>query len=76
VIAKNANHAKKIVENLLGFARMTEGLEETVDINQSVNIVINIVKNTLLTKKIELVMQIPENLPRIRGDSREFQQVV
>jgi PAS domain S-box-containing protein len=76
VIAKNANHAKKIVENLLGFARMTEGLEETVDINQSVNIVINIVKNTLLTKKIELVMQIPENLPRVRGDSREFQQVV
>jgi PAS domain S-box-containing protein len=76
MIEKNANHAKIIVENLLGFARMTEGLEETVDISQSVNIVINIVKNTLLTKKIELVKQIPENLPRVRGDTREFQQVV
>jgi len=76
MIEKNANHAKKIVENLLGFARMTEGFEETVDISQSVNIVINIVKNTLLTKKIELVTQIPEKLPRVRGDSREFQQVV
>jgi signal transduction histidine kinase len=76
MIEKNANHAKKIVENLLGFARMTEGLEETVDISQSVNIVMNIVKNTLLTKKIELITQIPENLPRVRGDSREFQQVV
>ena len=76
MIEKNANHAKIIVENLLGFARMTEGLEETVDISQSVNIVINIVKNTLLTKKIDLVKQIPENLPRVRGDTREFQQVV
>ena len=76
MIEKNANHAKKIVENLLGFARMTEGLEETVDISQSVNIVINIVKNTLLTKKIDLVTQVPENLPRLRGDSREFQQVI
>ena len=76
MIEKNANHAKKIVENLLGFARMTEALEETVDISQSVNIVINIVENTLLTKKIELVTQIPENLPRVRGDSREFQQVI
>jgi PAS domain S-box-containing protein len=76
MIEKNANHAKKIVENLLGFARMTEGLEETVDISQSVNIVINIVKNTLLTKKIDLVEQIPENLPRVRGDTREFQQVI
>jgi PAS domain S-box-containing protein len=76
MIEKNANHAKKIVENLLGFARMTEGFEETVDISQSVNIVTNIVKNTLLTKKIELMKQIPENLPRVLGDSREFQQVV
>ncbi len=76
MIEKNANHAMKIVENLLGFARMTEGLEETVDIDQSVNIVTNIVKNTLLTKKIDLVTQIPENLPRVRGDTREFQQVV
>jgi PAS domain S-box-containing protein len=76
MIEKNANHAKIIVENLLGFARMTEGLEETVDISQSVNIVINIVKNTLLTKKIDLVKQIPENLSRVRGDTREFQQVV
>ncbi|MCK5485563.1 MAG: PAS domain S-box protein [Desulfobacterales bacterium] len=76
MIEKNANHAKKIVENLLGFARMTEGFEETVDISQSVNIVINIVKNTLLTKKIDLMKQIPENLPRVHGDGREFQQVV
>jgi two-component system, NtrC family, sensor kinase len=76
MIEENGNHAKAIVENMLGFARITEGLEETVDINQSVDIVIKIVKNTLLTKKIELYTLIPKNLPRVRGDTREFQQVV
>lgn len=76
IIEHNSNHAKKIVENLLGFARITEGLEDTVDINQSIDTVINIVKNTLMTKKIELVLKVPEGIPRVRGDTREFQQVI
>jgi PAS domain S-box-containing protein len=76
IIEQHASHAKKIVENLLGFARITEGLEDTVDINYCVGTVVNIVKNTLMTKKINIVLKLPENLPRIRGDSREFQQVI
>ena len=76
IIEENGNHAKKVVENLLGFARITEGLEDTVDINHSIDTVINIVKNTLMTKKIDLVVQVEENLPRVQGDTREFQQVI
>jgi len=29
-----------------------------------------------MTRKIELEVRIPENLPRVRGDTREFQQVI
>ncbi len=76
IIEQHASHAKKIVENLLGFARITEGLEDTVDVNYCVDTVVNIVKNTLMTKKINIVLKLPENLPKIRGDSREFQQVI
>ncbi|MBI5117784.1 PAS domain-containing protein [Candidatus Poribacteria bacterium] len=76
VIEYNANSAKKIVEKMLGFARITEGLEDTVDIYHSVDTVTNIVKNTLMTKKIDLVMDVPEKLSRVRGDPREFQQVI
>jgi len=71
-----ANHAKKVVENLLGFARVTEGMEDTVDIKYAIEQVMNIVTNTLMTKKIELVSDLPDGLPRVRGDSREFQQVI
>jgi PAS domain S-box-containing protein len=76
IIEQHASHAKKIVENLLGFARITEGLEDTVDINYCVNTVVTIVKNTLMTKKINIILKLPENMPRVRGDSREFQQVI
>jgi two-component system NtrC family sensor kinase len=75
-IEENANNARKIVQNLLGFARITEGLEETVDIKHSLETVTTIVSNTLMTKKVELVTDIAPGLPTIRGDAREFQQVV
>ena len=76
LIEGNANHAKKIVENLLGFARVTEGLEDHVDINRALTTVNNIVQNTLMTKKVEFVTDIDANLPPVVGDAREFQQVV
>ena len=76
LIEANANHAKRIVENLLGFARVTEGLEDHVDISSALKTVINIVQNTLMTKKVEFVSDIEEDLPPVVGDAREFQQVV
>jgi PAS domain S-box-containing protein len=75
-IAESGKSARKIVENLLGFARVTEGLEDTVDVPHCIRVVAGIVKNTLMTAKVELVNQVPEWLPRVCGDSREYQQVV
>lgn len=75
-IESNVNHAKKIVENLLGFARITEGLEDNTDPKACIETVSTIVKNTLFTSKIELKLNLQDNLPNIRGDSREFQQVI
>ena len=75
-IEENANNAKKIVENLLGFARITEGTAEIFDVIDSIDTVTTIVKNTLITSKVELKTEIPERLPHIQGDAREFQQVI
>ncbi len=76
MVETNANLAKKVVENLLGFARITEGLEDTVDAKSSIETVLQIVNNTLMTKKVQFSAEIPETLPRVRGDAREFQQVI
>ena len=75
VIEESGKSARKIVENLLGFARVTEGLEDTVDVHHCIRTVAGIIKNTLMTAKVELVNEVPEGLPRVCGDSREYQQV-
>jgi two-component system NtrC family sensor kinase len=76
MIEDNANAAKKTVENLLGFARVSEGFEETADVGSALQQVVNITKNTLLTHKVDLVTDIEPDLPCVNGDSREFQQVI
>jgi signal transduction histidine kinase len=75
-IEQSANYAKTVVQNLLGFARVTEGLEDSVDVRQSLDTVISIVKNTLMTAKIQLVMDVDRPLPRVSCDPREFQQII
>jgi two-component system NtrC family sensor kinase len=76
VIAESGKNARKIVEKLLGFARVSEGLEDTVDVPRCVQTVTDIVRNTLMTAKVRLVNEVPEGLPRVCGDPREYQQVV
>ncbi|MBN2327427.1 MAG: PAS domain S-box protein [Candidatus Omnitrophica bacterium] len=76
IIEDSANHAKKVVENMLGFARISEGLDDSVDVPHSIDALLKVIQNTLMTRKIELVCSIPPFLPRVRGDPREFQQVL
>ncbi len=76
IIEDNVEHAKKTVEDLLGFARVSEGDQQPVDVNESLQTVINIVYHTLPSEKIDLVTEITPDLPRVSWDAREFQQVV
>jgi signal transduction histidine kinase len=76
MIQQSAKHAEGVVQSLLGFARVTEGLEDSVNLRESMETVGRIVSNTLMTKKIRLITDIPDDLPRVRGDAREYQQVL
>ncbi len=75
-IETNANNAKQIVENMLTFARVTEGMEDTVDVHESVQAVLRILSKVLGKRDVEVVSDLPAPLPKVRGDRREFQQVI
>ncbi|MCK5503326.1 MAG: cache domain-containing protein, partial [Tritonibacter mobilis] len=75
IIEENCLNCKRIVENLMSFARVTEGIEEVVDLNTAVDAVVRIVQSTLRTTGIELRERVQEGLPGVRGDTREIQQV-
>ncbi len=74
-IEKQGTNAKRVVENLLTFARVTEHIEENVDINKNLEEVLKVVGNTLAVNRITLNRNLSESLPLVKGDSRELQQV-
>jgi two-component system, NtrC family, sensor kinase len=76
-IAREADRCKRLVSDLLLFARK-ESVEqrEDVDINGAVDAASTIVKAHTRGKTIEIVMDEGRNLPRIRANANQVQQVV
>ena len=75
VIEDEGLRCKKIVENLLTFARAPERTETKTDVNFILEKTLAVVKNTLLTKKIRLEANLAPDLPLAKGDPQELQQV-
>ncbi|MFZ5447921.1 MAG: ATP-binding protein [Thermodesulfobacteriota bacterium] len=75
VIEDEGLRCKKIVENLLTFARKPETSETTAEVTGILDKTLAVVKNTLLTKKIRLETSLAPALPRVKGDPQELQQV-
>jgi len=75
-IERQVLNAKRIVEKLMTYARQRAEYGEFTDINQDISNILLLVQNTLLTGKIDLELQLAADLPRVRGDSGELQQVV
>jgi PAS domain S-box-containing protein len=70
------NKAKKVVENLLTFARRKEHSEGEVDINECLRAVFAVLGNNLLVHKIAVErFDLDPGLPPVKGDADELQQV-
>jgi len=75
-IESYGNKAKKVVENLLTFARRKEHSEDEVDINACLEAVLAVLGNFLLVNRISISSHaLLANLPPVRGDADELQQV-
>lgn len=74
-IERQGNNCKSIVENLLAFSRIPKKATTETDVVHDIQRVVNVVMNTLLTKKVDLKTEIEENLPLVRGDGQQLEQV-
>ncbi len=74
-IERQALNCKRIVESILGFSRYHETTEYSTDVNASLERVIDVVENIMVTKKVTMKKNLAENLPKVRGDSGHLQQV-
>jgi PAS domain S-box-containing protein len=74
-VERQGLNCKRIVENLMGFARQPSQPEAFSDLNHDLQTVLLLVQNTLLTKKIDLELNLASDLPQVKGGAGELQQV-
>jgi signal transduction histidine kinase len=75
VIVRETKRSREIVKGLLDFARQSVPKKSEVNINEIIDRTILVVKNQLKIQHIEIVKNIDPEIPEIRVDSNQIQQV-
>jgi two-component system NtrC family sensor kinase len=75
LIAKSAHRCHKIVHNLLSFARQHEPERKLIQVNATMDEVLEIMAYDLRTSNIKVVKEFQSDLPPILGDTHQLQQV-
>jgi CheY-like chemotaxis protein len=66
---------KRITHNLLRFSRRTQSVIETVDVNEFVEEVVELMEREARTSGIKFFTDLEENLPTLQSDPSQLQQV-
>jgi two-component system NtrC family sensor kinase len=74
-IVKQTFRASEIVNNLLNFSRTGAAEAADVDVNRVVEETLSLVAHPLKTSQIQVVKQLGECLPPVRGSANKLQQV-
>lgn len=74
-IERQGLNCKRIVENLLSFAKQPETTQYASDVNENIEKVLSVIESMLYMRKITLEKNLAEDLPSARGDAGHLQQV-
>ncbi|MDY6792576.1 MAG: ATP-binding protein [Thermodesulfobacteriota bacterium] len=74
-IEEHVERARKVVHDMLGFARKMEPRLEDVDVNDTINQTVSILENYARTNNIEIQTDLSAKLPIIANDQAQLQQV-
>jgi two-component system, NtrC family, sensor kinase len=74
-IIKQTFRASEIVNNLLNFSRTGAAELADVDLNRVVEETLSLVSHPLKTSRIQIVKQLTEGIPPVRGSANKLQQV-
>jgi PAS domain S-box-containing protein len=74
-IVKQTFRASEIVNNMLNFSRTGPSQLADIDVNRVVEETLSLVAHPLKTSQIQVVKQLGESLPPVRGSANKLQQV-
>lgn len=76
LIDEGLNHIETVVQKLLGFARTPAKSVATVDVNQMIKQVVELLDYRLKQKQIDVRLEIDSDLPLIKADYSLLQEVI
>ena len=74
-IEEHVERARKVVHNMLGYARKMESRNEDVDINNVILQTVKVLENFAGVNNIKIKTELSDNLPIIAGEQAQLQQV-
>jgi two-component system NtrC family sensor kinase len=74
-VLNELERTKRIVRNLLDFARESESVIEPLDLKEVINETLALAGNQIALAGIRIDLQIMPHLPRIHGDRQQLEQV-
>lgn len=74
-IEDHVERARKVVHNMLGYARKMEPRIEDVDVNSTLQQTIDLLRNHAITNNIEITTELSDDLSIIASDQSQLQQV-
>jgi two-component system NtrC family sensor kinase len=75
VIVSETIRCREIVKNLLDFARLTVPKKRKADINEIIGRAVRVIENQLSLGRISLERELAPDLPAVRVDANQIQQV-
>lgn len=75
IIVRETLRSREIVKSLLDFARQSVPKKTPADINEIINKSIGVIENQLAINKVKIIKQIEPDLPKIKVDANQMQQV-
>lgn len=76
IIADEAKRCERLVQELLEFGRPKNGEFSSIDLKTIIAKTLELVQSRAAKNDVEAVMDIDEDLPPIRGDAQQLQQVL
>lgn len=74
-IEKEAQRCRNILHNLLKFSRGAHMAFELLDVNEVINETLVFASHHLRINNVELIMNLDQNIPKIKGSAHHLQQV-
>jgi len=75
IIERQGLHCKAIVDNLLSFARKREVSEESTDLKQCLEEIIQVARHGFERRMVTVRTELHRRIPPVQGDCRQLQQV-